>query len=230
MPGWRGIPGPGRPGVGPKCALCGKVAGQHRKGRGASDCPGYVAPNHPETQVPSEDKQSGGASTKPKQRVPARPPRLGQSESKRAKQMLGLGISGLDNAAHYALPKLWPDEDRLKPEETLDLINATYNELEAVAPQVLVWLSQVAAESVHIAFLWTIALVAMPRLERRGIVPAGTTFLIALAPFQVGAGGASVGDRGNGNGQVDPASATAATVVVPDRHPDQSRQADGQGL
>lgn len=218
----------------PKCVICGGIkASHHPNSPFRRDCTGWVAPE-PEQLAAAASEARPAAGRPPasaaRERTPSRRGKLGSDEQKRAKQMLGIILAGLDNGAHAMLPKVWTAEDKLKADEAVMLVGASYDELEALAPDVLRWLAEAAASSVHISFAWAIAMVAVPRLERRGIVPEGTTTLITLAPFYMAAGGAPVRSGPDRNGQEHPPRVVAAAVDVPDGTPDEVGFANGAGL
>jgi hypothetical protein len=119
-----------------------------------------------------------------------------------------------DNAAAAALPQFWvtPD-DRLQEQERTALVNATYNELEARCPQLLRFLAKAQESATEAALVYTIAMIAAPRLARHGVIPNELASAILFAPLiaqsatgqpataGVGAESTPVADRPNGNGQ-----------------------------
>ena len=216
----------------PKCDLCGKTKNQHKPDGQASDCPGIFA------EAESSPGGVGEANTSPpdahptarRERTPRRKGRLDAAGAKQAKETLTFAVAGVDSVAHFLAPGMWEVQDQLNPGERTMLVDATYAELEQTYPQALVWLAQAFKASVHVQLAYVMACIAIPRLERRGIVPAGSSVLILMAPLGMGAGPAYGSERGDRNGQVHPDRTPAAAVVVPDRHPDEGGQAPGAGL
>ena len=214
----------------PRCLLCNRVKQQHAPGLTAADCPGFIAPDPASAAAGGPERERRPSTPPSPERTPTRRGRPGAAEIKRAKQALSATVALLDGGAHFVVPKIWTDDDRLQVDEVQSLVDATSAELEIVAPDVLRWLAQISESSVHIAFMFAIALVALPRLERRGIVPPGTSLLFAMAPVSMATGGPPVSGGGDGNGQVHADSVAASAVVVPNRYPDEIGQADGEGL
>jgi hypothetical protein len=119
-----------------------------------------------------------------------------------------------DNAAAAALPQFWvtPD-DRLQEQERTALVNASYNELEARCPQLLRFLAKAQESATEAALVYTIAMIAAPRLARHGVIPNELASAILFAPLiaqsatgqpataGVGAESTPERDRANGNGQ-----------------------------
>lgn len=130
----------------------------------------------------------------------------------------------------------WTPEDRLQPGEIEGLTNAVYNELEARAPFLLRWLSKAQDSAPEAALLYTVAMIALPRLARREAVIMGVKItpefaravilapLVAQSAARPGAeqpAAAGVGPvptsqpyRSDGYGQVDAGGAPAAPASV----------------
>jgi len=119
-----------------------------------------------------------------------------------------------DNGAAAAAPTLWttPD-DRLAEQERTALVNATYNELEARCPQLLRILAKAQESATEAALIYTVAMIAAPRLARHGVIPAELASAILFAPLIAQSAGREPGatavgaeptpqpDRANGYGQ-----------------------------
>jgi len=133
-----------------------------------------------------------------------------------------------DQAAASFRPQQWitPD-DRLNGQEITALTNATYNEIEARAPWLLKLLATAQQSAPEAALIYTVAMIALPRLARHGATIAGLKITpelanaVAIAPFlaaqvQQQGGAAGVGaeptpesDRPDRYGQVDVGGAPA---------------------
>jgi ribosomal protein S14 len=157
---------------------------------------------------------SGGGNRKKEQPPFRGPSKISAAQARNVKTGLVLAIAGADAIAARAVPQHWTAEDRLQSDETTQLVKAIYAELESW-PKALAWLAAAAEQGVHVQLAYAIAMVALPRLMRRGLVPADVAGFIFLAASQpqpgaadgptadVAAGSASQPHRHNGNGQVD---------------------------
>jgi hypothetical protein len=120
-----------------------------------------------------------------------------------------------DQGAAAAAPTLWttPD-DRLQEQERTALVNATYNEIEARFPELLKILAKAQESATEAALIYTVAMIAAPRLARHGVIPESFASAILFAPLiaqsvasrepgasAVGAEPAPQPDRANGYGQ-----------------------------
>jgi len=142
--------------------------------------------------------------------------KLSPQKQRNVKSLLVLTIAGGDAAAARLAPKYWTAEDRLQQDETAALTKAIYAELEA-QPKVIEWLARIAEQGVHGQLAYTVAMVALPRLVRRGLVPADVAMALYFAgasaaasgapagpaPADVESGPAPVDHRDNGYGQVN---------------------------
>lgn len=129
-------------------------------------------------------KAAAGASPSPKpaaaERSPKRPPKgVTRAEADQVKGALALALIGMDAAAAAVLPALWTAEDRLAEHETAKLVSAVYGELAAY-PSLIHALANVAGQGTHVRLLLALASVAVPRLARRGLVPAHVVMAVAL--------------------------------------------------
>lgn len=226
----------------PRCVLCGQIkAAHHPNWPNPADCVGYVAPD-PEPVAAGEANTSPGSSAR--ERTPNRRGGLGTQEQRRVKSLFGFSITAIGGGAfefmgqpqlipglaHLLAPDVWTKEDILRTEETALLVEGVYLEMEALFPKTLRWLAEKSESSVHLQFGWALATVLAPRLERRGLIPPGTSAFFALAPISMETGGAPVRGGPDRNGQVDAASVAAAAVVIPDGAANEVRQPDGEGL
>jgi hypothetical protein len=173
-------------------------AWQTRRARQDSDKTGETAPKRPEIK-------SGAKSA-----IPA-------AAARQIKSEFALLLWGADAAAAAAAPALWttPD-DRLQEQERTALVNATYNELEARCPELLKILAKAQESATEAALIYTVAMIAAPRLARHGVIPESFASAILFAPLiaqsvasrepgasAVGAEPAPQPDRANGYGQID---------------------------
>lgn len=153
--------------------------------------------------------------------------------ARQIKSEFAFGIWALDQGAASWRPQLWQTpEDRLRQDEITSLVTVTYNEIEARAPWLLKLLAKVGESAPEAALIYTVAIIALPRLARHGAEIAGVKITpelanaVAFAPLVasqlaqqpgaagVGAESTPVADRPNGHGQIDPGSSpfTAAAV------------------
>lgn len=230
----------------PRCVLCGYIKQQHHPGAAARDCPTYVAPD-PEAPVSADavgESPTTSTATRARERTPFRGGAISAVKQKRVKSVFATAVTAVGGGqyeflgqnhvipglAHMFAPNVWTDEDILRANETALLVEGVYLEMEALFPKALRWLAEQTEASVHLQFMWAVATVAVPRLERRGLVPPGTSFFFTVAPLSVGTGGAPVDHRPDRNGQEHADGVAAAAVVVPDGGADQVRQPDGSRL
>jgi hypothetical protein len=168
------------------------------------------------------------------ERKPGRPPNLAKltaAQIKRAKSAIGFPFVLGDLAAARLLPKYWTAEDRLAREETVQLVDAIYKELDSWGPDtlpahLLELLAEASENAVHLNLAMTIAVIALPRLVRRGLIPIDVLLAVAFfseqqqaesgpTPVSVESRPAPV-DRGHErNGQVD--SGELAAEIPPIR-------------
>src|SRR5215472_10601590 len=136
------------------------------------------------------------------ERAPARGPRA--PSKAQIKQSLAMLIFGAQKFAIGMFPGL--QEDELSRHEIAMLADVLADEAEA-HPEAKRWIARVQTSSVHARLAFTLAMIAMPRLARRGILPEGIDEGIdefVLATMAVAPGGAPGGDRGDGLGEIDP--------------------------
>jgi hypothetical protein len=146
---------------------------------------------------------------------PGAKPAIPAAAAKQIKSEGALLLWVADNAAAAALPQFWvtPD-DRLQEQERTALVNASYNELEARCPQLLRFLAKAQESATEAALVYTIAMIAAPRLARHGVIPPELASAILFAPLiaqsattgqpataGVGAESAPVADRPDRDGQ-----------------------------
>lgn len=220
--------------------LCAR--GQHERCEGgACTCRCHTDPNWAEQHAQAQARARRAAETmrsrgQPIGRRPARETAAAETAPKRPdlkpgvkaavpaaaarqiKSEFSLVLWGGDQAAARALPKYWTTpEDRLTDDERTQLVTAIYAWLEARFPRVLVLLSKVGESAPEALLLYTVAVVAAPRLARHGLIPAELASAIVFAPIilanlqqqpetepgaaGVGAESAPVGDRANGDWQ-----------------------------
>jgi hypothetical protein len=178
-------------------------------------------------------RANGTTSTRPKgtgETAPKRPELksgakavIPAAAAKQLKSEFALLIWGADGIVAGARPELWKTpEDRLTEGEISALTNATYNELEARAPGLLRILAKAQESAPEAALIYTVAMIAIPRLARREATVLGVKITpefaraVVLAPLvfaqqsatqQSTAGvepvAAPIPDRSNGYGQVD---------------------------
>lgn len=172
--------------------------------------------------------------------------------AKQIKSEFALLVWGADGIVAGARPELWKTpEDRLTEGEISGLTNAVYNELEARAPGLLRVLAKAQESAPEAALIYTVAMIAIPRLARREAVVMGVKITpefaraVVFAPLvfaqqaaqqQQSAGvepvTTPVGDRPNGNGQIDVGGAPAEGAPVQASAPQQTGFGDvrhGQG-
>jgi hypothetical protein len=89
-----------------------------------------------------------------------------------------------DQGAAAAAPTLWttPD-DRLQEAERNALVSVSYNEIEARFPQLLRILAKAQESATEAALIYTVAMIAAPRLARHGIIPRELASAILFAPL-----------------------------------------------
>jgi hypothetical protein len=169
----------------------------------------------------------------PKETAPKRPdvksghkPVIPAAAAKQLKSEFALLVWGADGIVAGARPELWKTpEDRLTEGEISALTGAIYNELEARAPGLLKILAKAQESAPEAALIYTLAMIAIPRLARREATVLGVKVTpefaraVVLAPLvfaQQAAAQSSAGvesvptsqpDRPNGYGQIDPRGA-----------------------
>jgi hypothetical protein len=144
-------------------------------------------------------------------------PAIPAAAARQIKSEFAVLLWAADQGAAAAAPALWttPD-DRLQEQERTALVNATYNELEARCPELLKLLAKAQESATEAALIYTVAMIAAPRLARHGVIPESFASAILFAPLiaqsvasrepgasAVGAEPAPQPDRANGYGQVD---------------------------
>src|SRR5438270_239460 len=82
---------------------------------------------------------------------------------------------------------------------------------QPAGPRALLWLASAAEAGVHVQLAWAIAMIAAPRLARRGVIPPELANALAFAPVFMAAGSTPGSDRANGNGEVN-----ASGVATPE--------------
>jgi hypothetical protein len=95
--------------------------------------------------------------------------------ARQVKSYFAFGIWSADQALGGFRPDLWQTpEDRLTEGEIIGLRDAIYAELEARAPWVLKWLMTAGGSAPEAMLLYTLAMIALPRLARREVTILGT--------------------------------------------------------
>jgi hypothetical protein len=136
--------------------------------------------------------------------------------ARQIKSEFALLLWAADSGAAAAVPKVWTTpEDRLQEPERTALVNATYNEIEARFPNLLKLLAKAQESATEAALIYTIAMIAAPRLARHGVIPNELASAILFAPLiaqsvgsrepaaaAVDSESAPIADRANGNGQI----------------------------
>lgn len=169
-----------------------------------------------------EQQHASAAETAPKRPEikPATKAAIPVAAARQIKSEFSLLLWLADNAAAKGVPKYWTTpEDRLTDDERTSLVHATYNEIEARFPKVLKYLAKAQESATEAVLLYTIAMIAAPRLARHGVIPPELASAIVFAPIViaqvqqsaaaepgaagVGAEPASVDHRPNRNGQID---------------------------
>lgn len=196
------------------------------QGQGASSpaATGETAPKRPEVK--------SGA----KAAVPA-------AAARQIKSEFALVLWAADVGAAKAVPQYWnTPEDRLQDDERTALVNATYNELERRAPKLLKYLAKAQESATEAVLIYTIAMIAAPRLARHGVIPPELASAIVFAPIiianvqqsvtpdgpaaTVGAEPASQPDRANGYGQIDTGEPAAPGAPIQVSPPEQTGFSD----
>lgn len=200
--------------------------------------------------------REGGASpdrgeTAPKRDGAKRPeikpakPVLPAAVARQLKSEFALLVWGADNIAAGMRPDVWrTPSDRLAEQEITGIVNASYAELEARAPRLLKILAEAQKGAPEAMLLYTLAMIAIPRLANHEAVVLGVKITpefaraVLYAPLiaqsvanqqQPGASAAGVGaeptlepDRANGHGQIDVGGVPAAGPQVQNRAPEQA--------
>lgn len=189
-------------------ADAGRKAWESRRGGGQhATATSEIAPNRPELEVGHK---------------PALPAAAAKQIKSEAALLLWLADQG---AAQFA-PKLWTTpEDRLQDEERTLLVNNTYSYFESTVwgRRLLKFLNK-ASESAPLASLvYSVAMVAAPRLAHHKVIPVELASAIVFAPIlfaQSTAGGADASTS---------ASVEPERTPEPDR-PDWHREVDVSGV
>jgi hypothetical protein len=156
----------------------------------------------------------------PAETAPKRPdlktgskPAIPAAAARQIKSEFALLLWVADQGAAAAAPTLWttPD-DRLQEAERNALVSVSYNEIEARFPQLLRILAKAQESATEAALIYTVAMIAAPRLARHGIIPRELASAILFAPL--------VAQSAPGQ------SATSAVGAEPTPQPDRS---DGYG-
>lgn len=176
-------------------------------------------------------------------------PVLPAAVARQLKSEFALLVWGADNIAAGVRPDVWrTPSDRLAEQEITGIVNASYAELEARAPRLLKILAEAQKGAPEAMLLYTLAMIAIPRLANHEAVVLGVKITpefaraVLYAPLiaqsvanqqQSGASAAGVGaeptlepDRANGNGQIDVGGVSAAGPQVQDRAPFQTGLGD----
>jgi hypothetical protein len=133
-------------------------------------------------------------------------------KARQVKSEFALALWGADQLAARTFPKYWETPaDRLEEHERTALVDATYAELEARFPKALEWLAKASESATEAALLYTIAIIAAPRLARHGVISNELATAILFAPIALANASAavepnraSVADRPDRNGEVNP--------------------------
>jgi len=130
-----------------------------------SHSPGEVAPNRPQV--------------KPGVKAP-----IPAAAARQIKSEFSLALWAADQGAARIWPQYWTTpEDRLQDDERTSLVNATYAVLEAYFPQALKVLAKVSESAPLATFLYTVAMVAAPRLAHHKVIPPELASAIIFAPL-----------------------------------------------
>lgn len=190
-------------------------------------------------EPPLRPKGRSESPSAPKETAPKRPaiatgkkPVIPAAAAKQIKSGFGFALWSVDGVCAGAerIPQ-WTPEDRLQPAELSGLVDATYNEIEARAPWLLKYLAKVGESAPEAALVYTVAMIALPRLARREAVIMGVKITpefaraVVIAPLiaqsvgqqtsaTMGAESAPVSDRPDRNGQVDVGGAPAEAAPV----------------
>jgi hypothetical protein len=135
-------------------------------------------------------------------------------KARQVKSEFALALWGADQLAARTFPKYWETPaDRLEEHERTALVDATYAELEARFPKALEWLARASESATEAALLYTIAIVAAPRLARHGVISNELATAILFAPIALDSLRTAAAvepnrtpqpDRANGDGQINP--------------------------
>lgn len=177
-----------------------------------------------------------------RQTAPKRPevgvprPVLSAVKTRQVKSIFALGIWGADQVAARSAPQYWnTPEDRLTGDEQAALVGATYTEIEARFPKLLEWFAKASESATEAALVWTVAMIALPRLARHGVISNELATAILFAPFAVANATAPAGveshgtpqpDRSNRNGQIDASGVPAPISEIRGSAAEQARQGD----
>lgn len=174
-------------------------------------------PEHVRHDRPLEPNPTVAAETPPKR--PALKPgvkaAVPAAAARQIKSEFSLVLWGADNAAAKFAAQYWQTpEDRLSDDERTQLVTAIYGELEARFPRALQVLARVGESAPEAMLLYTVAMIAAPRLARHGVIPNDLATAIVFAPLvlanlqqqngaaaDVGAEPAPQPDRPNGDWQ-----------------------------
>jgi hypothetical protein len=137
-------------------------------------------------------------------------------KARQVKSEFALGLWGADQLAARTWPNYWQTPaDRLTNDERTSLVNAAYAELEARFPKALEWLARASESATEATLLYTLAVIAAPRLARHGVISNELATAILFAPIALSgiaeqasasleSNRAPMPDRSNGDGQVNP--------------------------
>jgi hypothetical protein len=131
-------------------------------------------------------RETGAAETPPKRPdlKPGVKAAVPAAAARQIKSEFSLVLWGADNAAAKFAPQYWQTpEDRLADEERTQLVTAIYGELEARFPRALQVLARVGESAPEAMLLYTVAMIAAPRLARHGVIPNDLASAIVFAPL-----------------------------------------------
>jgi hypothetical protein len=180
----------------------------------------------------------GGLKT---EKAPTRPeiktaprPAVSAAKARQLKGEFSLVLWLADQGVAKGWPRYWvtPD-DRLQDDERTALVNATYAELEARFPKALEWLAKASESATEAMLLYTLAMIAAPRLARHGVISAELATAIVFAPVAFASSGQAeqqsaagveperAPNRGgpNGHGEIDTGGAFTESSPLQDSAP-----------
>lgn len=163
---------------------------------------------------------------RPELKASGHKPALATAAAKQLKSEFALLLYFGDQGAARFVPKYWTTpEDRLTDDERTLLVNNTYTYLESTqwGRRLLQMLSKVSESAPLAQLVYTLALVAAPRLAHHKVIPAELASAIVFAPLLFAQSGTDDAN-GGASASVEPIGASE-----PDR-PDWHRQVDVSGV